>query len=557
MSRSSSTADPAPRDFADLFRHERLLTLEARHAQAIGKRWFVAAIALIVPPIGNLTGSFTVPLATAVLLAVSVLVANAAGAWLQRTGRFRPFHFWTAIALDSVWLTAFIALLGVHGYVIAPLVVFVVGGYALGMRRAAELQFAYLVVLYPVGRAIGYGSLGLAVPAPMIGMETLMVLGAGWLSIQGPVAYSRRVQHARRAVARMEAGDFSVRLPDHHLDDLGFLAVAVNSMAQTVGGMVDRMQEQALSLSALADQLAATAEQVHASAESVGSSTHEMAREAEHQLALVGVGRVTVERVVADSRALCGRAAASAADAVRMASDASHNRRQVERAGQLLVEVGDGVRRSAASAELLAAAGGWIGGFVDAIQQIARQTHLLALNAAIEAARAGEHGRGFSVVAEEVGKLAARAGGSAREVAHVVHDLQAAIGDVQTRLGEGSTLLADLSVVADQSRDALGSIVDGLDQTVRFIQQIAAEADSQSGALGGLHHSMLQIQQIAQDALGRAESTVSATVQQIASMETLAESGQELAGLAAHLGDAASRFGTEKRRHEPALEPAA
>lgn len=64
-----------------------------------------------------------------------------------------------------------------------------------------------------------------------------------------------------------------------------------------------------------------------------------------------------------------------------------------------------------------------IGNFMQLIQQVSSQTHLLSLNASIEAARAGEHGRGFSVVAQEVKKLAESSSTAANEVAQLVENI--------------------------------------------------------------------------------------------------------------------------------------
>jgi methyl-accepting chemotaxis protein len=531
-----------PRDISRLFRQEHRLVMEARHFDGLRIRWALVLLSVVLAVLGGWAEVLEVSWRAAVALALIAASSNAAASALYRAGRFQPWQFWVMVVLDMLLLAGFTALLGVSGYIVLPIFIFVLSGLALGMVPAAKVQLLLIMVLYPFARWWGMELVGARFHVGLVGLETLFAVGAAWLVIMLLGAHSARLRATRTALAHIEDGDFTRRLDDGHLDDIGFLSLSMNRALERVGRMILEIQEQARSLATMSDEMAATAQQMQASSEQMGFTTGELAGEAERQLALVAEGRRALEQVAERGRVLRQEASGSASRAQQLAGEADRNATEVQAAGALLVDIGGEFQRSSTVMEALGSAGDRIGGFVSTIRDIAQQTNLLALNAAIEAARAGDEGSGFAVVAEEVRKLALQSGGSARAVAGVVDEVRRAIGDVQGQLDDWNVRLADVGEIAEGGRQALMQIVAGLESTSTFIDQIANEIDSQATALAELHEGMVRVQDIARGALERARQNASATEHQVTSMEELTDASEQLAHMAVQLDALASRF---------------
>jgi methyl-accepting chemotaxis protein len=123
------------------------------------------------------------------------------------------------------------------------------------------------------------------------------------------------------------------------------------------------------------------------------------------------------------------------------------------------------IKNAIESIELISRSSGQISKIVGVIGELASQTNLLAFNAAIEAARAGEHGVGFSVVAEEVRKLAERSAEAATEIARLID--------------ESSERVAHGTERSQTARAAFEGIVKSVEKTTKSINQIATSADIQ------------------------------------------------------------------------------
>lgn len=114
---------------------------------------------------------------------------------------------------------------------------------------------------------------------------------------------------------------------------------------------------------------------------------------------------------------------------------------------------------------------GEIGETLTIISEIAESTNLLALNAAIEAARAGEAGKGFSVVAQEVGNLAANTKSSLRNVNDVIVRVKTGTADVSRFMNENAEQLQKQNQVIVETVEGIRTMIGRLKESVAAVAQ--------------------------------------------------------------------------------------
>jgi twitching motility protein PilJ len=169
-----------------------------------------------------------------------------------------------------------------------------------------------------------------------------------------------------------------------------------------------------------------------------------------------------------------------------------------------------------------------IGEITELISDITEQTNVLALNAAIQAASAGEAGRGFSVVAEEVQRLAERSADATRQIAALVRAIQADTQDAVLAMERSTREVVAGARLSDNAGTALADIDRLSRQVSELIEQIAHSAAREAELAGQTAASIQHIFAVTEQT---GEGTRS-TVQQV----------RELARVADELRQSVSRF---------------
>ena len=162
-----------------------------------------------------------------------------------------------------------------------------------------------------------------------------------------------------------------------------------------------------------------------------------------------------------------------------------------------------------------------IGEIVELISDITEQTNVLALNAAIQAASAGDAGRGFTVVAEEVQRLAERSGEATKQIGAIVKTIQTDTQDAVSAMEKSTHGVVEGAKLSDNAGQALAEIGEVSRTLAQLIETISQTTQTQAKAAGAVAINM-------RDILGITEQATEGTKRTAASIGQLAELARDL-----------------------------
>ena len=169
-----------------------------------------------------------------------------------------------------------------------------------------------------------------------------------------------------------------------------------------------------------------------------------------------------------------------------------------------------------------------IGEIVELISDITEQTNVLALNAAIQAASAGDAGRGFTVVAEEVQRLAERSGEATKQIAAIVKTIQTDTQGAVSAMEESTRGVVEGAKLSDAAGQALAEIGEVSQNLAELIENISSATRHQADSATGVAGKMQDILRVTEQATAGTQRTASAV--------------GELAGLATELKSSVAGF---------------
>ncbi|MDY0072088.1 MAG: methyl-accepting chemotaxis protein [Thauera sp.] len=378
------------------------------------------------------------------------------------------------------------------------------------------------------GLSAQYGRFGLIhALIALSGLGSALALLAMARSYQADTAKRRAESDQQRELAEHERNltqQAILRLMNE-MGDLadGDLTVRATVTEDITGAIADSVNYTVEELSVLVSRINDAAGRVNIATESAQRTSRELLVATQRQSQEIETAGSTVQGMAQSMSDASAQALQSAQVARRSLQTARKGAEAVQDSIRGMNSIRGQIQETSKRIKRLGESSQEIGEIVELISDITEQTNVLALNAAIQAASAGEAGRGFTVVAEEVQRLAERSAEATKQIAAIVKTIQTDTHDAVAAMENATRDVVTGAQLSDAAGQALSEIDAVSLETARLIEQISINTQSQAATASKVAAAMKEI-------LGVTEQTSLGTQQTAVSIGQLADLAVELKG---------------------------
>lgn len=353
---------------------------------------------------------------------------------------------------------------------------------------------------------------------------------------------SGTIRNIMRQLRKVSHGDLTVHLSIKTKDEFGLLCASVNDTVEHMKGLIrdvndvsQQVGEAAMNVAKASGTFLETSQDIQSAVEEIESGVSRLDSGSDNcmnqmdmlsgKINNVSSNAIQIEQLTTQTNDTINTGISSVQTLTQSAEQTAEITRDV------IVSIGELEEKSKA-----------ISNIVSAINDIAEQTNLLSLNASIEAARAGEAGRGFSVVAEEIRKLADQCLESSRRISGIVEEIIGKTEEVVVTARQAEQVVSSQSDVVEDTTNSFRQIESLVGDLVLALQTISSNVQEMNGAR---NETLSAIESISDASTQTAECSSSVHVAagtQLEAIQNLDEASQSLTNKAESLLDTLSSF---------------
>ncbi len=393
----------------------------------------------------------------------------------------------------------------------------------------AKLQLGYyaIVVFYTLIILILMLSANVSVLFGLVSSLVLMLISfpyLGWLEKM----LTEPIEDVSRIAMNIAKGDFTQTVDARSKDALG-------EMGRSFNGMIVKLRELLNETTAISKHVADSSRDIYFKNEGINM----MLIEATSSVTNLASGANEISDGVFRSFSVVKDIETKVADYVESTQEMNN------RCGQTLELVKKGLKAVESQAESVkhnVIATSNVAGTIDelvkeaagiskitrTISEIAEQTNLLSLNASIEAARAGDHGKGFSIVAQEVRKLAEESQRSAKEVFHMVRNIEHSIRQALQNIQINEDIARRQSQSIEETEKVFGEMVSSIQFITNRMNEFTGESVKMMESAQVITGTMENISAITQQSAAGTEQVSASMVEQTNSVKAVVSQSEQM-----------------------------